>query len=172
MPVGSRPVLVDTNTILEGHRTGSWRALAGRFRVETVTECVVETQTGAQRRRPEQRIDEAGLRRSLAAVHDATDAERAAAFARDGHVAFLDTGEQALWAHALARGDVWVLCGPDKASLRLGVRLGLRDRLVALEALLEEAGHRPRVPLKEWYTRAWQVARLAEFALQESRGPA
>ena len=31
-------VLVDTNIILETHRTGSWRALAGGYRVETVEE--------------------------------------------------------------------------------------------------------------------------------------
>ena len=47
----------------------------------------------------------------------------------------LDPGERALWAHALTRNDDWILCGPDKASLRFGVRLGFRERLVALEAL-------------------------------------
>jgi hypothetical protein len=73
-------VLVDTNVIIECHRAGGWRALAGGFSVETVTDCVAETQTGAQRRRPEQRIDEAGLRESLAAVHDVDKAQQAAAF--------------------------------------------------------------------------------------------
>ena len=42
----------------------------------------------------------------------------------------LDGGEKALWAHVLARPNAWLLCGPDKASLRIGVRLNLRDRLV------------------------------------------
>ena len=46
-------VLVDTNVILEAHRTGTWRALTGGYRVETVEECVTETQTGFQRRRTE-----------------------------------------------------------------------------------------------------------------------
>ena len=49
----------------------------------------------------------------------------------------LDLGERSLWAHALTRSDAWVLCGPDKASLRFGVRLGFRERLVALEWLLD-----------------------------------
>ncbi|MGC8074344.1 hypothetical protein ACP3W1_27665, partial [Salmonella enterica] len=74
---------MDTNVILEAHRTGCWRALRGGLRLETVEECVAETQTGAQRRRPEQRIDETILRRDLKSVHTVTDRERAAALARD-----------------------------------------------------------------------------------------
>ncbi len=39
-------VLVDTNVILEAHRTGFWPALTGGYGVETVEDCVTETQTG------------------------------------------------------------------------------------------------------------------------------
>ena len=53
-------VLVDTNVILEAHRTGSWGALTGGYAVETVEDCVTETQTGFQRRQPENRIDSGG----------------------------------------------------------------------------------------------------------------
>jgi hypothetical protein len=45
------PVLVDTNVILESHRIGAWPALTGGYPVETVEDCVTETQTGFQRRR-------------------------------------------------------------------------------------------------------------------------
>src|SRR5208283_2168798 len=71
------PVLVDTNAILECFRVGSWRALAGGYSVETVEDCVTETQTGFQRRRAELQIDAAQLRASLKAVHAVEDAERA-----------------------------------------------------------------------------------------------
>lgn len=165
------PVLVDTNVILEGHRAACWRALAGSFRVETVTDCVTETQTGFQRRRPEQRIDEAALRAALAAVHDVSPVQRAAALLRDEAMATLDDGERALWAHALGREDAWVLCGPDKASLRVGVRLGFRERLVALEALLDRVGHRPKVPLRENYTSRWLAACLSQLAVLEGGRP-
>jgi hypothetical protein len=171
MSASARPILVDTNVILEGHRTGSWRTLTRRFRVETVADCVTETQTGFQHRRPEQRIDEAELRGSLAAEHEVSGAERAVALLRDDLVRFLDPGEQALWAHALRRSDAWLLCGPDKASVRLGVRLGLRDRMVALESLLDEVGHRPRLALRTNYTKTWLAACLTELALQEGTGP-
>lgn len=76
-------VLVDTNVILECWRIKAWRALAGGYGVETVEDCVVETQTGYQRRRQEQQIDQAGLVGSLKAVHKVGNKERAAAIVRE-----------------------------------------------------------------------------------------
>jgi hypothetical protein len=160
------PVLVDTNIILECWRVGAWRAFTGGYRVETVEDCVIETQTGFQRRRQEQQIDNETLRASLAAVQKVGDAERAAAIVREPMFSFLDLGEQSLWAHALTRGDDWVLCGPDKASLRFGVRLGLRERLVALEDLLKGAGHKAS-GLRPAYTSGWLAKTLGEIVIME-----
>jgi hypothetical protein len=167
MPRHTGPVLVDTNVIIECWRVGSWRALTGGYAVETVEDCVTETQTGYQRRRREQQIDPGELRRSLARIHAVTPAQLAAAIVGDETLSFLDVGERSLWAHALARQDAWVLCGPDKASLRFGIRAGLRDRLVALERLLVGVGHRPRSALRRNYTGQWLDAALAELALLE-----
>ncbi|MGY2049132.1 hypothetical protein [Methylobacterium sp. JK268] len=55
----------------------------------------------------------------------------------DGPGAYLDAGELSLWAHALARDDDWLICGPDAASMRFGFEQGHRARLVSLEALLQ-----------------------------------
>ena len=162
-------VLVDTNAILECYRVGSWRALTGGYSVETVEDCVTETQTGFQRRRPELQIDAAQLRASLKVVHPVGDAERAVVAVRAPDIA-LDVGERSLWAHALTRNDTWVLCGPDKASMRFGVRVGLRDRLIALEALLADAGHRPKEALKLAYTTKWLEKVLGELFLSEGLG--
>jgi hypothetical protein len=160
------PVLVDTNVILECWRVGAWRALTGGYRVETVEDCVIETQTGFQRRAVEQQIDNAALRASLAIVQQVTDSDRAAAIVRETMFSFLDLGEQSLWAHALTRKDNWVMCGPDKASLRFGVRLGLRERLVALESLLQGAGHKAS-ELRPAYTSAWLAKTLGEIVIME-----
>lgn len=162
----SGPVLVDTNAILECWRIGAWRALTGGYQVETVEDCVIETQTGYQRRRPDQQIDHATLRASLAAVHPIGDRERAAAIVREAMFSFLDMGEQSLWAHVLTRDDAWVLCGPDKASLRFGIKLGLRDRLVALEDLLHGVGHKAS-GLRAAYTSAWLAKTLGEIVVME-----
>jgi hypothetical protein len=161
------PVLVDTNVIIECWRVGVWRALTGGYRVETVEDCVTETQTGYQRRRPEQQIDAVALRESLAEVHVVMDVQHAAAVVLDSMFAFLDPGEQSLWAHALTRKDTWLLCGPDKASLRFGVRCGFRERLVNLEGLLQDTGHRPATALRANYTARWLAAALNEIVMSE-----
>ena len=168
MPRHAGPVLVDTNVIIECWRVGAWRALAGGYQVETVEDCVTETQTGFQRRRRERNIDAAALRQSLARVHEVTREQLAAAIVGDETLAFLDVGERSLWAHALTRSDTWVLCGPDRASLRFGIRLGFRDRLVALERLLSDVGYRPREALRPAYTTRWFDTALAELSLLEA----
>ena len=159
-------VLVDTNVIIEAHRIGAWPALAGAYRVETVEDCVSETQTGFQRRAREQWIEAAALRESLRAVHQVADNERAELAVRVSDIA-LDLGEASLWAHALSRTGAWFLCGPDRASLRVGVRLRMRDRLVSMEDLLDRAGHRPRHGLRHAYTRRWMDVAVNEMVVAE-----
>jgi hypothetical protein len=163
------PVLVDTNVIIECFRVGCWRALSSGYRVETVQDCLIETQTGYQRRRPEQQIDCAVLRQTLAAIHPVTDAQLAAVAVRAQDIA-LDVGERSLWAHAFTRADAWVLCGPDKASLRLGVRLGRRDQLADLETLLNDVGYRPKEGLKLPYTKKWFDKVVGAFVVSEGLG--
>src|SRR5271155_4266919 len=169
MPRHTGPVLVDTNVILECWRVGSWHAFTGGYAVETVEDCVTETQTGYQRRRPEQQVNLGELQQSLARIHEVTAAQLAAAIVGDETLSFLDVGERSLWAHALTRQDAWVLCGPDKASLRFGIRADFRDRLVSLERLLSDAGHRPGSGLRRNYTIQWLDTALAELALLEGR---
>ena len=159
-------VLVDANVIIEAHRTDTWSALVGAYGVETVEDCVTETQTGYQRRTREQWIEVRGLKRSLGAVHEVADRERAELAIRIGGIA-LDRGEESLWAHGLGRTGMWFLCGPDRASLRAAVRLELRDRLIAMEELLDRAGHRPRRALQPAYTRSWMERVVSEMVVAE-----
>jgi len=166
MPRHTGTVFVDTNVILECHRVGSWRALIGGYLVETVDECVDETQAGAQRLRKEQDIDQDRLMDQLAAVHSVEDRDLAALAVRTFGLA-LDEGEEALWAHAIGRDDDWILCGPDAASLRCGVRLECRERLRSLEGLLEDLGHWPSIPLKTHYTESWHRQTLELITFDE-----
>ena len=160
------PVLVDTNVIIESYRTGTWGALAGGYCVATVEDCVIETQTGFQRRRAEELIGVRELRASLEAEHAVDDRERAELAVRIQGIS-LDRGEESLWAHALGRDDAWLLCGPDKASLRSGIRLGFRDRLVSLQELLDRLGHRTKIALKPHYTTLWLNRTVTELLLAE-----
>ena len=165
MPPHPGPVLVDTNVIFECHRTGSWRALANGYRLETTEDCVGETQAGRQNRERRREVDETRLRRALGAVHSVSDRQLAQLLLRQGPA--LDRGEESLWAHAMDReDDTWLLAGPDKASLRYGVLLGYRDRLVSLERLLADIGHRLRDRLHEAYTEAWHRRAMNELVVE------
>lgn len=152
MRLRNKPLLVDTNLILEAHRCGCWKQIASAFCVETVTKCVEETQTGKQRTDRKVKIDEPALRRSVR-VHDVTREELLLVQQMGG--AGLDHGEMHLWAHALTRTDVWVLCGPDTASLKFGFNSGHKDRLVHLEAVLAEIGVRLPRNIGEHFGRRW-----------------
>ena len=168
MPLHQGPALFDTNAILEACRVCAFRALTAQYAVETVEDCAVETQTGWQRRNHDRRIDVHELRAVLAAVHPVDDrqlAELAVQKEAKAPGIALDSGETALWAHALGRNDNWAFCGPDKASMRAGILLGYRERLVSLERLFEEIGFRPRTPLKRAYTKRWLDKALEELAL-------
>jgi hypothetical protein len=71
------------------------------------------------------------------------------------------------WAHTLARSDAWVLCGPDTASTRYGVCVGLRDRLVSLENLLHDVGYRRANALRINYKSGWLAKTLTEPVMLE-----
>ena len=163
----SKPILVDTNAIIEAHRVRGWRALASSYQIETVEDCVTETQTGFQNRPPEQQIDVQALRSSLGEIHPVGNLEQATLALRIQGIS-LDLGEKSLWAHALGRNDLWLLCGPDKASLRAGVRLGFRNQIISLESLFDRIGHKPRVSLKDVYTKKWLRKTLSQLVLEET----
>ena len=68
-------------------------------------------------------------------------------------------GERDLFAHAYARssaGDhVWVICSPDRASIRAAVALGWRDQTRSLAELVAAVGARPNPPLADHFGERW-----------------
>ncbi|HEY4143505.1 hypothetical protein, partial [Pinirhizobacter sp.] len=105
-------VLVDTNVILEAHRTGCWKSLATYFSLHTVAKVVEETQTGYQNRRQEELIDEALLRRQLAHVEHISETQRVQFNMTHGHPS-LDDGERDLVIYAgTFSKPVWLLNSP------------------------------------------------------------
>lgn len=145
-------VLVDTNVIIEGHVRHCWKALTGAFRVQTVETCVVEAMFGRHTWN-ETKPTETELRASFDAIHNVSRPEVAAVLLKGGAV--LDDGEQHLWAHALSREDTWILCGPDRASMRFGYEQKQRERLVSLGQLLQTIKFTPKSPLRAHFEQLW-----------------
>ncbi|WP_408914495.1 hypothetical protein [Brucella pseudogrignonensis] len=157
----STPVLVDAVAIIEAHKLNIWRSLAAAFHFETVEQCIMETQTGWQRRKPEEQIDEKTLRGQLRGVHSVSDDDLALVIASGG--IGLDSGEKALWAHAMRREDAWVLCGPDWASMKFGYDTQNRERLITFEQLTSRI--RLNVTLRPHFTQAWLDKKISNHAL-------
>lgn len=160
-------VLIDTNAIIEAVRTGCWPAITGQLRLETVETCRQEVLASPPTPAPGYvAVSEEDLRR-LASVH-AVDSVVRAAFKLDYDGADgMDAGEQDLLAHAHGLSDhAWVVCSPDKASIRAATALGFGDHLCSLEELVGVVGARPRFPLRAHFTTEWLVSFRTKVLLE------
>lgn len=111
-------------------------------------------------------MNKADLQR-LSSVHDMTGVALAAFKLSYADADSLDPGEHDLlaYAHSLP-GGAWVICSPDKASVRAAVALGFGDRLCSLEALITAVGARPRSPLRRHFGTAWLVSFRTKVLLE------
>lgn len=161
-------VLVDTNAIIEAVRTSTWNALTGGLLFQTVEECAEEAGRGDSNKPSYVAVSNKDLIR-LHKVHRVSDANRAHYLLRDPDAMGMDPGERDLFAHACSReasGDsVWVVCSPDKASIRAAVRIGWADRLVSLERLSDEVGARPKLPFKAHFGETFLSQFRTEYLL-------
>lgn len=157
--------LFDTNAIIEAVRIECWPALSGGLRIQTVAECVEECRRGEPLSSGYIRVTEEDLSR-LDEVHPVTAEDRAALLLFGDEAAALDAGELDLFAHAGARTDyVWLICSPDRASVRLAVAMEWADRLVSLEEAMDAAGARRASALRRHFTRRWLSAARTDALL-------
>ncbi len=160
-------VLVDTNVIIEAHRTRCFVSLAQYFALHTVEKVVEETQTGHQNRRSEETIDYAALRLRLKHIETVTDVQRAAFAIAHPNVS-LDPGERDLviYAESLDAKSVWFLNSPDMAAVRYSYQRGWIDRPVSLEAMNAHIKGRLAETLRDNYTERWLSQKRLGLRLQ------
>ena len=168
LPVGQTVLLVDTNVVIEAVRVGAWNALTGALCVETVEECRHEARRGDSTRPAYVPVSDADLAR-LTCVRKVSVQERAEYLLADPEAAAMDPGERDLFAHAYQRvkaGDrAWVVCSPDKASIRAAVRIGIADQLRSLETACTAVGARPRLQLKPHHQELFLSKYRTEYLL-------
>lgn len=145
-------ILVDTCVIIHAMHKGYWNALYKNFRLETVTRCLIEAQTGKAQKMP-QPMTEQELRAFFNKVYDVTQ-EEVLETLEVHDIDHLHDGEQELWVHALKRTDAWLMSGPDEASMKFGCDTGHAERLVSLEAALNVLGER-KPDLQHNYQNDW-----------------
>lgn len=143
-------ILMDTMVIIEAHRVGAWKAMVNKFHIETVNQCVQELDTGNLRQENPVHVDTDSLGIQVNAV---SDSERTALTLKCPAAANLDDGERDLLAYAVTLSNVFYLCGPDKAFMRVSHILGLLDRFIPLESMLD--GNPGKKQVKRHYTEKW-----------------
>lgn len=164
--MASGPVyLFDTNAIIEAVRTGIWGAVAGGLSIETVKECEEECRRGDMLSFGYVAVEQADLDR-LRAVHVPSDEEIAGIIMKE-HAEGLHDGERDLFAHALHRlqPDDWLVCSPDKASVRFAVVAGYGDQIISLEVAIRRVGARVPRGLRDHFTERWLTTRRTEVHL-------
>ncbi len=147
-------VLIDSNAIIEAHRTRCWPNLIAFFSVETVDMCARECASGKQLHRHYVPVDTNALRENIP-THEVSDAMRLELICKEPSAADIDDGEKDLLAFAITLPpNAFLICSPDKACMCVAARLGLIDRLVSLQALAERVG-RGNLSFRQNYTENW-----------------
>jgi hypothetical protein len=159
-------VLLDTNVIIEAHRTRCWKALAQSFRLETVEECCVEAATGDRRRSDYVPVNMEAISSQIV-VHAVGRAQLAQTEMRLSRPDLLDPGEKHLLAHALEKPGAWYLSASDRAAVRAGNELGFLERFVSLEALARAVGITPQ--FKNHFTEKWLSALRTDILMGGSQ---
>jgi hypothetical protein len=164
MPGVRKVVYVDTNVVLEAHRTGCWADLVERFDVRTVELIQIEAQSGDRRQRGYVTVN---MREFCAkvTVSKVTDVHRLRASARAPALTALDAGELDLLAFVASEdpGSL-LLTTADKAAIKTACQLGLEAQLVSLEEMAKQCGKNP--PLKRQYTKSWLGQVRTEFLFE------
>lgn len=159
-----RRVFIDTNAIVEAHRTGCWKTIINRHDIETVNQCVVECGTGNQRRPGYVHVDLNKLKVSIK-VWKVEDDQVAALRLRLKKSVFLDAGEEQLLAFAIHQTGMWWICSPDNDSIRAALKLGIHEKLISLKKLADEAGIKPN--LEDQYRKKWLRKKIGQYFFEE-----
>lgn len=147
--MGKKRVFLDTNIIIESHRTGCWKALAGSYDLHTVERVVTECLKGRKTKPGYVPIDARMLEKSMT-VHQPDPLDIVEVSLLSQGEAVLDEGERDLLAYLRSHYEnTELLTTADRAAVRIACALGFSDIMVSLESLIR-SGH-PTSPLRPAY---------------------
>jgi len=159
-------VYLDSNAIIEAHRTKCWKALANEFELHTVTRCQQEVLAG-KRGKGHVEVEADSLKNRITIHH--VEQRRVVAFSLEieGQLFDVDGGERELLAHALQDPDAWFLCGPDNASMHALNFFRQLNRAISLEAMCRAGKIQTAQQFKNNYTERW----LSDFRMKNQLLP-
>jgi hypothetical protein len=152
--------MLDTNVIIEAHRTRCWNAVVKGFALETTKECADEAGRGDQ----SDPLYVAVQVSQMSQVVTVDPAWHEPVKARSVFFSLLQPGEQELLVYAYHDQSLPWASTADTAAVRAGHELGLLDRFVTLEELARLVGARPN--LRRHFTNAWLSRLRTELKLE------
>jgi hypothetical protein len=156
-----RTVFVDTNIIIEAHRTGCWRDISSRCDIHIVKSVYEEALSGRKTRAGYIEVNQTELQHSVT-IHEVTNKQIADAIGACPELVNVDKGERDLlsFLHTYPE-EIWFLTTADKAAVKAAYALGLRERFISLEKLAGVT----TIPLRGGYTEAALSAICTECLL-------
>ena len=161
-------VFVDTNIIIEAHRTGCWEAICKNrsLEVATVEACAEEALAHGEQAPKSKQIPPRFLRSKYVARHEVTPALQAAwklrltelepEYQHDGD---LGDGERDLLAWLILReqpSEEVLLATADGLALAFAHQFGLLEYTISLQGMIKQFKIRsPRARLRRHYTNHW-----------------
>jgi len=158
MQRGDRIVL-DTNAIIEAHRVKCWKLMLEYFAVESTEECCREAASGESRTAGYVVVDVPAMREAIR-IHRPPAAMIARAATTALNFQSIDPGEREVLAVAMADPRLQRIGTADRIAIQVASQLGLLDRVVSLEEILETVGDSR--PLMAHHCKKW----LSDIRLQ------
>lgn len=143
-------VLADTTMLIEAYELKTLNAILGNYKLETVEICWEEFCTG-DKSPPKIDLDKISKRLTIRKV---SQREYVEAALKSPHFQHIDRGEKQLLAHANSRQGEWRITSQDTACVRVGYELGIIDRFVSLQEMIESVGVK-KANLREHFTKNW-----------------
>lgn len=166
MPPPQSIVLVDTMAIKAAHDLGCWNGLRSTFKLHSVPKCVEE----ATRQNKNGAVLVRRTAEDLAADLTLGTVEPLAVTRLTlevGSHADLNDGEKHLLAYALTLSGTWLLCGPDRGTVRAMHMLSLLPKLVSLESLASTTGQKIK-NLPHHFSEGWLSTFRTQLLLEST----
>jgi hypothetical protein len=146
-------IYVDTNIIIEAAKLGIQEHIQGHYsNLKTVNKCIEEIETGNRYSCQRLNIDTSFFKESSC---EPSNIQLAELEIKLNNEMDLHAGEKHLFASIMSlKPGTFLVCSPDKASIRAAKKLGILNRMITFEELLASSG-RDTVKLEQQFTRKW-----------------
>lgn len=164
--MGDKQLLyVDSMIIIECVRTNCWNALTGQYQVETVEKCRDEVLAGDLYSPGYVEVNIDHLNEDKININCVTNQQRVKFNLEVKNSEGIDDGEKDLFSYLYQKAGSWITSCSDIAAINIALSVGWKDKLIALDTLIQKTGENPNPKLKDHYYDKWLSVIKTKFLL-------